>query len=242
MRSSQNSAGAPFSANFFAQNVFPAPDMPTSASRMGLSLLVSRRIREFSTIACARRGSNPPILGLSKNCVQTWNLSSRTACDTLTQVVRLKTTRLLLCSPVRRVCGSSRRFFRSPDSRKFSTDNLRLTPVRTGSTRNPRCRFFVTRVRSGVTGQNQEVLGGLLARGVFGVLLVWKRQSFAAGAAGRSLLRHRGHDRRALAGFLETPGHRRSEEHTSELQSRRDLVCRLLLEKKKKKKIMNTTT
>src|SRR5690349_24824304 len=30
----------------------------------------------------------------------------------------------------------------------------------------------------------------------------------------------------------------RSEEHTSELQSRRDLVCRLLLEKKKKKKIV----
>src|SRR5438874_3945533 len=29
----------------------------------------------------------------------------------------------------------------------------------------------------------------------------------------------------------------RSEEHTSELQSRRDLVCRLLLEKKKKKNI-----
>src|SRR5690349_23413692 len=28
----------------------------------------------------------------------------------------------------------------------------------------------------------------------------------------------------------------RSEEHTSELQSRRDLVCRLLLEKKKKQK------
>src|SRR5690349_23033831 len=35
----------------------------------------------------------------------------------------------------------------------------------------------------------------------------------------------------------------RSEEHTSELQSRRDLVCRLLLEKKKKKKknILNAT-
>src|SRR5687768_18621715 len=30
---------------------------------------------------------------------------------------------------------------------------------------------------------------------------------------------------------------RRSEEHTSELQSRLHLVCRLLLEKKKKKKI-----
>src|SRR5204862_6937042 len=33
-----------------------------------------------------------------------------------------------------------------------------------------------------------------------------------------------------------TCGKRRSEEHTSELQSRRDLVCRLLLEKKKKNK------
>src|SRR5690349_23368501 len=34
------------------------------------------------------------------------------------------------------------------------------------------------------------------------------------------------------------PGYNwRSEEHTSELQSRRDLVCRLLLEKKKKIKI-----
>src|SRR5690349_23145594 len=32
---------------------------------------------------------------------------------------------------------------------------------------------------------------------------------------------------------------RRSEEHTSELQSRRDLVCRLLLEKKKKKEKQN---
>src|SRR5947207_10723190 len=31
----------------------------------------------------------------------------------------------------------------------------------------------------------------------------------------------------------------RSEEHTSELQSHSDLVCRLLLEKKKKKKLMN---
>src|SRR2546421_5397618 len=31
------------------------------------------------------------------------------------------------------------------------------------------------------------------------------------------------------------PPDRRSEEHTSELQSRSDLVCRLLLEKKKKK-------
>src|SRR5687768_17782571 len=33
---------------------------------------------------------------------------------------------------------------------------------------------------------------------------------------------------------------KRSEEHTSELQSRLHLVCRLLLEKKKKKKNTNT--
>src|SRR5690606_40873010 len=31
----------------------------------------------------------------------------------------------------------------------------------------------------------------------------------------------------------------RSEEHTSELQSRENLVCRLLLEKKKKKKLLS---
>src|SRR2546427_9396846 len=34
----------------------------------------------------------------------------------------------------------------------------------------------------------------------------------------------------------------RSEEHTSELQSQSNLVCRLLLEKKKKKKRYNTET
>src|SRR5436309_9975923 len=32
---------------------------------------------------------------------------------------------------------------------------------------------------------------------------------------------------------LDLRGHQRSEEHTSELQSRENLVCRLLLEKKK---------
>src|SRR5256885_3171912 len=43
----------------------------------------------------------------------------------------------------------------------------------------------------------------------------------------------------AVHGFA--PGDRRSEEHTSELQSPCNLVCRLLLEKKKKKnKIQNT--
>src|SRR5690606_2740473 len=36
--------------------------------------------------------------------------------------------------------------------------------------------------------------------------------------------------------FLGTFGEGRSEEHTSELQSRENLVCRLLLEKKKKRR------
>src|SRR6267142_41628 len=36
------------------------------------------------------------------------------------------------------------------------------------------------------------------------------------------------------------PAQRRSEEHTSELQSHVNLVCRLLLEKKKKKKYITT--
>src|SRR5437667_8879719 len=61
----------------------------------------------------------------------------------------------------------------------------------------------------------------------------------AGGSAGRRRSRRscgRGGRRRGSAG---RPRHRpatRSEEHTSELQSHHDLVCRLLLEKKKKKK------
>src|SRR3989442_11439987 len=46
------------------------------------------------------------------------------------------------------------------------------------------------------------------------------------------------HDTMSFYGFFRTetdPLGRRSEEHTSELQSRPHLVCRLLLEKKKNK-------
>src|SRR2546422_1538476 len=51
---------------------------------------------------------------------------------------------------------------------------------------------------------------------------------------------HLGRDKRRLAGAQHVFGEAlaellRSEEHTSELQSRLHLVCRLLLEKKKKK-------
>src|SRR2546426_5458900 len=55
-----------------------------------------------------------------------------------------------------------------------------------------------------------------------------------AGDAGRDARVHRHRPRparRRIGGFR---GHARSEEHTSELQSPCNLVCRLLLEKKKK--------
>src|SRR2546427_9462305 len=45
------------------------------------------------------------------------------------------------------------------------------------------------------------------------------------------------HLRRACNGWIAP----RSEEHTSELQSQSNLVCRLLLEKKKKQDTSNTT-
>src|SRR2546430_11446025 len=44
----------------------------------------------------------------------------------------------------------------------------------------------------------------------------------------------------STAGRSENVG--RSEEHTSELQSQSNLVCRLLLEKKKKKNMSHSTT
>src|SRR5216683_7559189 len=70
------------------------------------------------------------------------------------------------------------------------------------------------------------------------------RRWFRTGSAGRRGAAAHGGRRPACwqasrpAGPREGPraAARRSEEHTSELQSRSDLVCRLLLEKKKKKK------
>src|SRR6476660_10248587 len=52
----------------------------------------------------------------------------------------------------------------------------------------------------------------------------------------RSALRDLGRDVRVEQHLAERIARRRSEEHTSELQSPDHLVCRLLLEKKKKNK------
>src|SRR3712207_8579698 len=65
-------------------------------------------------------------------------------------------------------------------------------------------------------------------------------RGFGRAAEGRHLLRMT--DQSGIVGEFTGPHpqlgdvapHRRSEEHTSELQSRQYLVCRLLLEKKKK--------
>src|SRR2546422_3383093 len=59
-------------------------------------------------------------------------------------------------------------------------------------------------------------------------------RSRAAGIPSRRKAAHRASSRRIRG--ARSPSGWRSEEHTSELQSRLHLVCRLLLEKKKKKK------
>src|SRR5690349_13898225 len=66
-------------------------------------------------------------------------------------------------------------------------------------------------VQQGVTQDDYSVVGIMLAIGTIGLLQL------------------------GVSFELPVPAAARSEEHTSELQSRRDLVCRLLLEKKKKK-------
>src|SRR5699024_12122439 len=87
---------------------------------------------------------------------------------------------------------------------------------------------FPTRRSSDLPGGEA---GGLLRRGAGGGVLRrglgHVRLRLPAGLLGRGGLRD------ALLGRRRRTRPRRSEEHTSELQSRFDLVCRLLLEKKK---------
>src|SRR2546427_7364391 len=55
-----------------------------------------------------------------------------------------------------------------------------------------------------------------------------------AGQPGPGTAQRHARAKRAAGQPVLAPGARRSEEHTSELQSQSNLVCRLLLEKKKK--------
>src|SRR5216683_4621785 len=82
-------------------------------------------------------------------------------------------------------------------------------------------------------GQQREARAGARAEGVHGAVEDLARKGVDLDLGGHARLHAR------ELGLLEVGEHPdlvRSEEHTSELQSRSDLVCRLLLEKKKKKK------
>src|SRR2546421_6765129 len=84
--------------------------------------------------------------------------------------------------------------------------------------RPPRSTLFpyTTLFRSELQSQAEDGIRDLIVTGV---------------QIGRAQRLNSSHDQISYAVFCL-----RSEEHTSELQSRSDLVCRLLLEKKKKKR------
>src|SRR5437899_5138303 len=94
---------------------------------------------------------------------------------------------------------------------------------------------------SGVGKSTLLHLLGALDRPTAGRVLFEGEDVFGRGEAG--LVRYRRHQIGFVFQFYNLLGEmtaleNRSEEHTSELQSLRHLVCRLLLEKKKKKKII----
>src|SRR5690349_23433138 len=72
---------------------------------------------------------------------------------------------------------------------------------------------------------------------LFPYTTLFRSPSLLCGRCRRGRTERAGQPRRVAGGAGLDQAHLRprSEEHTSELQSRRDLVCRLLLEKKKKK-------
>src|SRR6266478_8744412 len=118
---------------------------------------------------------------------------------------------------------------RTRGQRRFSLATLRRRIPRAGC---PDCddysghtRLSFAKTVSGslsrrpYSSDRPEAVGDWLEKGVVGVL--WPRRPWPV---------ERGSQRTG----------RRSEEHTSELQSQSNLVCRLLLEKKKKKKKTNS--
>src|SRR3712207_8842477 len=89
--------------------------------------------------------------------------------------------------------------------------------------RPPRSTLFPTRRSSDLVGQDRRVPHWRLAPGVQ-----------AGGGGPPAAMGADGRDSRRGAELDRLARDVRSEEHTSELQSRQYLVCRLLLEKKKK--------
>src|SRR2546421_6973864 len=77
-----------------------------------------------------------------------------------------------------------------------------------------------------------------LFRSVAGLLISWTCSTSLAGIVCRQAIFPSFRFTAITSGLFAPALNPRSEEHTSELQSRSDLVCRLLLEKKKKSNIV----
>src|SRR5690349_24201304 len=97
--------------------------------------------------------------------------------------------------------------------------------------RPPRSTLFpyTTLFRSATEARKRELVARVAFRDVPGGIDAEHEEGHAAGTGPTQ-------GREAMRDLLDVGAELRSEEHTSELQSRRDLVCRLLLEKKKKEK------
>src|SRR2546429_1872869 len=82
---------------------------------------------------------------------------------------------------------------------------------------------IVSREKHGARRSDEGAANGLAARGTHGDVLQVRVGGRQPSRGGTGLIKAR----------MDASGLGRSEEHTSELQSRLHLVCRLLLEKKK---------
>src|SRR5687768_18247581 len=95
------------------------------------------------------------------------------------------------------------------------------------STLFPYTTLFRSRLGSGIGGCRPGVSRGAVLGGVINSVILRRGKGGGAGAAAQREQGQSGQQRGKVI------FHGRSEEHTSELQSRLHLVCRLLLEKKK---------
>src|SRR3712207_7967504 len=93
--------------------------------------------------------------------------------------------------------------------------------------RPPRSTLFpyTTLFPISLLGQGKGMVSRALSEAVTATAREAEREGLTPNRLGRKVKRLAGHVREAVS--------QRSEEHTSELQSRQYLVCRLLLEKKK---------
>src|SRR5437016_8089493 len=90
---------------------------------------------------------------------------------------------------------------------------------------------YTTLFRSQTRGKREENILGMVGMGHLRGVMVLSKPNLLAGFDDPA-----GKDNVGIHEFSHLVEDERSEEHTSELQSLTNLVCRLLLEKKKKKR------